>query len=50
METNVTVVLVAEATSLRAEMESFIRLTRQLRPDVKVVVLSGKARKVLPLE
>lgn len=46
METNVTVVLVTEATSTPEEMESFIRSTRQLRPDVKFVIQSGKARKV----
>eukprot|EP00192_Tetraselmis_astigmatica_P003331 CAMPEP_0117665230 /NCGR_PEP_ID=MMETSP0804-20121206/9694_1 /TAXON_ID=1074897 /ORGANISM="Tetraselmis astigmatica, Strain CCMP880" /LENGTH=545 /DNA_ID=CAMNT_0005472619 /DNA_START=662 /DNA_END=2297 /DNA_ORIENTATION=+ len=47
LERNVSVVLVTEVTSTREEMESFIRAARQLRPDVKAVIQSGKARKVI---
>jgi len=47
MEKNVTVVLVTEVTSLREEMQMFIRASRNLRPDVKVMIQSGKARKVI---
>lgn len=46
IEKNVTVILVAEASSTRQEMEQFIRAARAIRPDVKVVIQSGKTRKV----
>jgi len=47
IEKNVTVILVAEASSTRQEMEQFIRAARAIRPDVKVVIQSGKTRKVV---
>lgn len=46
LEKQVTVVLVTELSSLRQEMEGFIRAARNLRPDVKVVIKSGNTRDV----
>mmetsp|Transcript_39908 Transcript_39908/g.113198 ORF Transcript_39908/g.113198 Transcript_39908/m.113198 type:complete len:576 (+) Transcript_39908:233-1960(+) len=47
LEKNTTVILVTEMTSLRTEMESFIRAARKLRPDVSMVVESGKTREIV---
>jgi len=47
LETNVTAILVAEATTLSSEIEGFTRAVKKLRPDVNVVVYSGKTRLIV---